>query len=509
MISNRVLYLIAFALVSLGVFIAFMRHEQTGIPFFASENRELWTVEARIDFSAKPSSAVTIKLSLPSDMPESKIYFEQSVSPGYGFNMFEKGEYRQGVWSTRRAKGEQTLYYRAQIVKESASQLPLSQPQQLPQNQEPKSEFIWSALERIVADDILAQAEAKSSSATTFSAELIKILSALHAQEDSSLLFERSSYIEVLDKLLSDAGIRHRVSLALRLENARRNQSLTPVVEVYENEQWVLFDPKNALEQGGEKFLLWTRGSSSLIEAEGAYNARVSFSMMQQNMPALELARAHMGESGFEIFSVHRLPIEAQSLFAMLLLLPIGALITVFLRVIVGVKTSGTFMPVLIAMAFLQTSFFLGMLSFILLVTIGLMLRSYLSALNLLLVARIAVIVVIVIFLVAFITLIGYELGFNTAMSVAFFPIIILAWTIERVSIISEEEGAREVVRQMSGTLLVATLAYVAMNNSYVSHLFFNFAELHLIIIALIILMGRYTGYRLLELRRFREFENL
>ncbi len=267
--------------------------------------------------------------------------------------------------------------------------------------------------EQIVADDILAQAEAKSSNAITFTTELIKILSLLDSEEERSLLFERSSYIEVLDKLLEDAGIKHRVSLALRLENARRNQSLTPVVEVYENEKWMLFDPKDALEQGGENFLLWTRGSSSLIEAEGAYNARVSFSMLKQNMPALELARSHMGESGFEIFSVHRLPIEAQSLFAMLLLLPVGALITVFLRVIIGVKTSGTFMPVLIAMAFLQTSFFLGILSFVVLVTIGLMLRGYLSALNLLLVARIAIIVVIVIFLVAFITLIGYELGFK------------------------------------------------------------------------------------------------
>jgi hypothetical protein len=226
-------------------------------------------------------------------------------------------------------------------------------------------------------------------------------------------------------------------------------------------------------------------------------------------MPALELAEAHFDEGGFGVFSIHRLPIEEQSLFKMLLLLPIGALITVFMRLIIGIKTSGTFMPVLIAMAFLQTSLFLGMLNFVVLVAIGLVLRSFLSSLNLLLVARIATIIVIVIFMVAFMTLIGYELGFNSGMSVAFFPIIILAWTIERMSILWEEEGAKEVVIQGGGSLLVASIAYLAMVNGYVAHLFFNFPELHLIVIALLILMGRYTGYRLLELYRFREFKSL
>ena len=35
------------------------------------------------------------------------------------------------------------------------------------------------------------------------------------------------------------------------------------------------------------------------------------------------------------------------------------------------------------------------------------------------------------------------------------------------------------------------------------AHLTFNFPELHLVILGLILLMGQYTGYKLSELKRF------
>ena len=80
---------------------------------------------------------------------------------------------------------------------------------------------------------------------------------------------------------------------------------------------------------------------------------------------------------------------------------------------------------------------------------------------------------------------------------------IILAWTIERMSILWEEAGPKEVLIQGSGSLFVAVAAFLVMDQSLVRHLAFNFPELHLVVLAMILLLGRYTGYRLLELRRF------
>ena len=196
-------------------------------------------------------------------------------------------------------------------------------------------------------------------------------------------------------------------------------------------------------------------------------------------------------------------------MFKLIMLLPVGALVVVFMRVVVGVKTAGTFMPVLIALAFLQTDLVPGVASFVLVVSIGLIIRSYLSALNLLLVARIATLVILVIAIITVFSIISYQLGLIGGLTITFFPMIILAWTIERMSIIWEEEGPREVLVQGFGSLLVAVLAFLLMDLKLVRHLAFNFPELHLCALAVVMILGRYTGYRLLELNRFAAlFEN-
>jgi hypothetical protein len=92
---------------------------------------------------------------------------------------------------------------------------------------------------------------------------------------------------------------------------------------------------------------------------------------------------------------------------------------------------------------------------------------------------------------------------------VTFFPTVIVAWTIERMSVLWEEEGGYEVLVQASGSLLVAVLAYLTMSNPVVAHLTFNFPELMLSLLGVILLLGKYTGFRLSELYRFRDMDPL
>ena len=162
-------------------------------------------------------------------------------------------------------------------------------------------------------------------------------------------------------------------------------------------------------------------------------------------------------------FSIYALPVEQQGMFKGLLLLPVGALVVVLLRVMVGIRTSGTFMPILIALAFIQTSLITGLVIFLTVVSAGLWIRSYLSHLNLLLVARITAVVILVILIMATLSIVTYKLGFEQALTVTFLPTIILSWTIERMSILWEEEGAHEVLVQGGGSLLAAILAYLLM----------------------------------------------
>jgi len=165
-------------------------------------------------------------------------------------------------------------------------------------------------------------------------------------------------------------------------------------------------------------------------------------------------------------------------------------------------------MPVLIALAFIQTSLVTGLVGFLLVVSAGLFIRSYLSRLNLLLVARITAVIISVIMIIGVFSVLSYKIGLTEGLKITFFPMIILSWTIERMSILWEEEGGREVMIQGGGSLLTAVLAYWAMSDPWIRHLTFNFIGVQFVVLALVLVIGSYTGYRVLELHRFRMMAN-
>jgi hypothetical protein len=498
--SRAPFYTIVTALVLFGLGTAWLRHVHMEVPLLPGVQKPVWLIEARIDFESS-GEPVTARLGLPDTPPGFRNVTEQAAAPGYGYSVVSENGVRRGEWSKRGALGQQTIYYKSQFIQD-ASDAPLEP--MIDESQILRVDWDGSSQET-AAQQVLDVAWAKSSSPQSLARELIKQLNSESLDQNTALLLSVETDKSVLlEKLINQARIPARPALGLYLEDARRHQNLTRLVQVLDGETWVLFNPYTGEQGVPENLLLWHTGGESILDVAGGKRSRVSFSMIHQTVPALDLVHSQDKDSIFSRFSIQHLPIEEQSMFKLLLLLPVGALVVVFMRILVGLKTSGTFMPILIALAFLQTSLILGLLSFILVVAMGLVLRTYLSRLNLLLISRIATLVVLVIFIISALSLIGYQMGLNTGMTITFFPMIIIAWTIERMSILWEEEGPKEVVIQGGGSLLVAVLAYTLMQFSIVGHLTFNFPELNFVCLVLIMMMGQYTGYKLSELRRFR-----
>ena len=195
---------------------------------------------------------------------------------------------------------------------------------------------------------------------------------------------------------------------------------------------------------------------------------------------------------------------EDQNVFKILSLVPLGTLLLCVARNVVGLPTSGTFMPLLIALAFQETSLPSGLALFVGIVAAGLLVRAYLSTLNLLLVPRISAVVVVVIVLMGLLVIGSERLGIEQGMTITFFPFVVIAWTIERLSTVWEEQGHAEALRQCVGSLAIAVVAYLVWQVRAVQQLLFTFSELNLIVLALILAVGSYTGYRLSELARFQ-----
>jgi hypothetical protein len=202
--------------------------------------------------------------------------------------------------------------------------------------------------------------------------------------------------------------------------------------------------------------------------------------------------------------SLHSVPTDAQPLFQLLMLIPVGTLVIVVLRQMVGLHTFGTFMPVLVALGFREMGLLTGLLLCALLIATGLALRWYLERFKLLFVSRLAAVLVVVVLLLALTSVALEALGLGLRLSVALFPVVILSMVIERMSQVWEEHGRAAALREAFGSTLAAALAYQAMNLWPVDHLVFTFPELLLVLLAAILLAGRYTGLRLLELWRFR-----
>lgn len=485
-----------FVLITAGLVLAVLRHMELGIPWFSGEQYPVWIVEARVDFEGT-GEPVRASLSVPEQPPGFRILSEQAASPGYGFSIIRENNTKRAEWTKREASGSQTLYFKVQLIRD-----PDAEPDDPSEPPEPQPAF-WEEPQATAVAEVLEQARSRSSTPESMTRELIKLLQPRSQSQNTTLLVSESNYLSLLERMLNHAGIPARTIEGLQLEDARRMQSLRSYLQIFDGEEWLTFNPRTAEQGLPDRVLLWRQESGSVLDVVGGDDSRVNFSMLRQTIPALQLAQAEAAGNGLGFLSLYQLPIEEQSMFRMLLLLPLGALIVAFMRIVIGIRTSGTFMPVLIAVAFVQTTLVPGLIAFIVVVALGLLMRSYLSSLNLLLVSRISALIILVIFITAGLSILGYQFGFNTGMTVTFFPMVILAWTIERMSILWEEEGAREVAIQGSGSLFVAVCAYLVMSAPLAAHLTFNFPELHFSLLGVILLMGQYTGYKLTELRRF------
>ncbi len=484
------LFLVALLLLT-GVGIANFRHEEFRIPWLPGAQQMVWEVEARVEYVAlgEPTQAY---LTLPPNQDGFRLIRGTPAST-FGYSVDQQGSQERAHWAKRQATGEQVLFYKLQLVKDNDYRVDV-----IPPGRQPS--VAWDEPYLTAVQQIIQSALPLSADSRTLAQQLINNMNLVPSDQNVSLLRDRYDDPTLLARLLVSAGVTARTVQVLELEDGRRRQSLRDYVQVWDGARWYLFNPASGPVTNLDNLLLWKTESPAVLEIIGGTRSSVSFSMISHSRSMLSLAETNTPDMGFSLYS---LPIAEQGMFKLIMLLPVGALVVVFMRLVVGVRTAGTFMPVLIALAFLQTQLLPGLASFILVITIGLLIRSYLSALNLLLVARIAILIILVIGIISVFSVISYRMGLLGGLTITFFPMIILAWTIERMSIIWEEEGPREVLIQGGGSLLVAIFAFLLMDEDIVRHLAFNFPELHLSVLALVMLLGRYTGYRLLELSRF------
>lgn len=502
--KNLHVNLLALVLAAAGSGLCAYKVRELGLPLTPGSQTQVWTVEARVSFTGN-GRAAKLGLLIPESPPGFSVLDEDFVSSGFGVTTEEEGVNRRALWATRHVRGRRTLYYRIVLARDREANDRRTEPRPVypavPDYPEPERSAVFALLE-----DVRSQ----SADTVSFVRELLKRFNDPTPEENVSVLREENETdterVRRLQYILAGARIPTRQVQVLDLVDGTRSGELHPWIEAYNGERWVAFDPRSGDRGFPEDVLVWHVGAEPLVSLEGGRHVVGDFAVARSTREVMGVARqrARLLDSNVLEFSLLSLPISTQNIYKLLLLVPLGAFVVVIMRNVVGVTTFGTFMPILIALAFRETKLLWGIVLFTTLVALGVSLRFYLERLKLLLVPRLAAVLIIVILLMAAISIITHKLGLERGLSVALFPMVILAMTIERMSVSWDESGPREALTAGLGSLVVAIIGYLVMTHPLPAYLVFVFPELLLVLLAATLIMGRYTGYRLSELRRFR-----
>lgn len=498
------LKILALLLVISALGLCYYKVDRLGVPLMPQSSAQVWTAEATVRFDGAGQSA-KIDLAIPKTPPGFSVLDENFISAGFGLATDDRDANRVVQWAARNLRGPQTLYYRVVLTEDRSAHRDRTQPTptypEIPEYSDP---------ERAAVFTLLDNARARSADTASFAQELLRRFNDPTPDAEVKVLRSEASNpvqrVEKLRHILAGARIPTRIAYVLPLTGSLRHGSLDPWLEVYNGERWLAFNPRTGAAGFPDDALVWYSGDMPLVNVDGARNAEVEFSALKTSRDIMGLAqqRARLLNSDVLEYSLLSLPIATQNTYKVLLTVPLGALVVVLLRNFIGLRTFGTFMPVLIALAFRETELIWGCILFSVIVALGLIVRFYLERLKLLLVPRLASMLTIVILLMAGVSVVSHKLGMEHGLSIALFPMVILAMTIERMSIVWDENGPKDALLSGLGSLAVAAVGFLVMTHPLAEYLAFVFPELLLLVLAFTLLAGRYTGYRLSELWRFR-----
>ena len=277
--------------------------------------------------------------------------------------------------------------------------------------------------------------------------------------------------------------------------------------EVFIDGRWVPFDtlnghfaylPSNFLElYVGDEFMI-THSPSIQFDYSYDIKRRETLSLLAspsattEKLVSLSLWGLVMNKS-----------ISKKNLF-LLLMLPLGGLVVALLRNVVGIRTFGVFLPVLIAFSLLQTGFVTGIALFLFLILfVGAISRPF-DNMGLLHTPKLVISLTLMVLVMTVGNYLGVSFQVSWLGSLTLFPTIILTISAERFSKLIVEDGFHKATGTLFQTLMAVTLCFLLFSLKGLDAVLILFPEMLFLIISSCLVLGRYVGLRWTELIRFQ-----
>lgn len=507
------------ALIAAGLALFLYKVLALGYPLSTAEEPGTWRVDFVFIATGGGSRAV-VDIPLPRTSGYQRLLSEEVKSEQMRFSIGESEGDRRGRWSGR-LDGTASLTYDVAF-----DALPYSRP--IPETDAgggyPTAASVWlAASPGIQAEDpavaelareLLLDGKNKAELARQVYGFLAHEIGAVNsaAPMDAVMVIREGRGTELgrarlFCALARNGGLPCRVLLGVRLASGRQDQ-FCYWNEVYLGGGWVPFDPvlRHAGALPPDRLSLGPAAAAEPVQAKNASALSFRFDVQAEIETYADLVRRRLVASPHPVDSISLLflPVQTQHTLRVLLLVPLGALAMCVLRNMVGLQTFGLFMPVLIALAFTGTGLSWGTVFLAAIVSFALLSRLAIKRLYLLLAARVAFVLTLVILAMVALFVIGDRLGIPSG-GVGVFPFVIMTMIVERISVGLDEEGVGRTLRRIAATLAAIYLTYAVIHARVLQTFFLVYPELLLVILGLLVAVGRYTGYRLTELVRFRE----
>lgn len=190
----------------------------------------------------------------------------------------------------------------------------------------------------------------------------------------------------------------------------------------------------------------------------------------------------------------------------LLLLFPLVAAIIAASRHIVGIRGFGIFLPAVLSVVFVATGIIEGLILFITIIFVATGGRMLLRKMKLQYLPRVAFVLWFVSLGVLAVLFFAPALNLTTLITLSIFPILILILLAEDFFSIQIGMSMKQAIRITFETLVIALICSSVLKMEFLQKFVLLNPELVVLGIALLdIFMGRYTGLRLLEYKKFKE----
>jgi hypothetical protein len=189
----------------------------------------------------------------------------------------------------------------------------------------------------------------------------------------------------------------------------------------------------------------------------------------------------------------------------LILALPFIATLIAAFRQLIGIKSFGIYTPLVLTFAFWAIGIKYGLAIFIVIFVTGTAVRYVLKNFRLLYMPRMAIVLTVISLAILALLAVGGHFQKTGLASTSILPILILITLIEKFISTQVEKGFRTAAILSFETLVISIAGYYFIIWDTFRDLVLNHPEYILLLFAVNIFLGKWTGLRLREYFRFRE----